>query len=47
MYNNKTVYYALTEGYNYSARQLEDLIQRIDKVEREFNVYWYDAGKDI
>ena len=47
VYNNKTVYYALTEGYNYSARQLEDLIQRIDKVEREFNVYWYDAGKDI
>lgn len=34
-------YYALTDGYDYSAEYLDAILMRIQQLERESNVYWY------
>ena len=46
-FSSRKKYYALTDKYDYTPSDLDILKSRIANLEREWAIYWYDAGIDI
>ena len=46
-FSSRKKYFALTDKYDYTPSDLDILKSRIANLEREWAIYWYDAGIDI
>ena len=43
-YSPGTKYYTLTDGYDYGAEYLDAILHRLQRIEQDFHLYWYDQS---